>query len=85
MQARAHFIDPIDAVTCSTFDVRQRKLERQNLFEKSTVNPTCLTVCLSLHQGVAQLRKNQAKALTEQYKLEYDLRARVDHGLSPQL
>ena len=42
MQALAHFIDPIDAVTSSTFDVRQRKLERQNvlnLFEKSTVNP----------------------------------------------
>ena len=64
MQAHAHFIDPIDAVTSSTFDVRQRKLERQNLFEKSTVNPRIHL--FDFLCSVAQLRKIQAKAKTLQ-------------------
>lgn len=60
------------------FDVRQQ----QNLFEKSTRIPICLTVCLSLHQRpvrVVQLRKNQAKSKTlepSSTSLKYDPRAR---------
>jgi hypothetical protein len=63
MQAHAHCIDPIDVVTCSTFDNDR----------------TSLIVCLSLYQGVAQLRKNQAKSKTlepSSTSLKYDPRAR---------
>ena len=78
MQAHAHCIDPIDAVTCSTFDNNRTSLQ----FEKSTRIPICLTVCLSLHQRpvrVVQLRKNQAKSKTlepSSTSLKYDPSAR---------
>ena len=78
MQAHAHCIDPIDAVTCSTFDNNRTSLRKA---PKSRI-PICLTVCLSLHQRpvrVVQLRKNQAKSKTlepSSTSLKYDPRAR---------
>ena len=51
------------------FDIRRSTTQAwttEPLWEKHRKSriPTCLTVCLSLHQGVAQLRKNQTKAKT---------------------
>jgi hypothetical protein len=80
MQAHAHCIDPIDAVTSSTFDNNRTSL-RKAAHRKSRI-PICLTVCLSLHQRpvrVVQLRKNQAKSKTlepSSTSLKYDPRPR---------
>jgi hypothetical protein len=75
------------------FDIRRSTTQAwttEPLWEKHRKSriPICLTVFLCIIAGgrtTAQEPSKGKNALTEQYKLEYDLRARVDHGLSPQL